>query len=155
MKKFLFIYWSTTALLFALLYWELSPIANIINPLQTDLTTALVSVALPADIVDGYTIIINSHYRLVIEKACNGLIPYLFFLSSIIAFPSATAHKIRWALMGYIVLTTINSFRIWLVAQLVLEEVGNFSLAHGFIGSSILIFTVVLLFILFLRNVKK
>jgi len=53
-----------------------------------------------------------------------------------------------------IIITTINSFRIWLVAQLVLEEVGNFSLAHGFIGNSILIFTVVLLFILFLKNRK-
>jgi exosortase/archaeosortase family protein len=151
MKKFLFLYWSTTALLFTLFYWELSPIATTINTIQTNFITTLVSITLPIDMTDGYTIIINSHYRLVIEKACNGLIPYLFFLSSIIAFPSAIVYKIKWALLGYIIITTINSFRIWLVAQLVLKELDNFSLAHDFIGNSLLIFTVILLFILFLK----
>jgi len=152
MKKFITLYWLNIALLFAIFYWELSPIADIINSLQTDLTTYLTAQTLEDELMRGYEILINSHYSLVIEKACNGLIPYLFFLASIIAFPSTIIHKVKWALIGYILLTFINTFRIWLITQLVLSEVGNFSLAHDFVGNAMLIFTSLLLFILFVKS---
>jgi exosortase/archaeosortase family protein len=125
-----------------------------LNQLQTDLTTYIISLILNDEIIKGYEIIINSHYSLVIEKACNGMVPYLFFLASIIAFPSTLLHKIKWVLVGYIIITTINIFRIWLVAKLVLAEVDNFSLAHDFIGNAILIFTALTLFILFVKTKK-
>jgi exosortase/archaeosortase family protein len=155
MKKFLLLYWSTTALLFTLFYWELSPIANILNPLQTDLTAYLTSLTLEEHLTKGHEIIINKHYHLVIEKACNGLVPYLFFLSSILAFPSTLSQKIKWAIVGYAIITLINIFRIWLISRLVLAEVGNFSLAHDFIGNILLILTALTLFILFVKTRKR
>jgi exosortase/archaeosortase family protein len=154
MKKFILLYWLNIILLFSLFYWDISPIAEILNQLQTDLTTYIVSLTLNDEITKGYEIVINSHYSLVIERACNGMVPYLFFLASIIAFPSTLLHKIKWVLVGYIIITTINIFRIWLIAKLVLAEVGNFSLAHDFIGNAILIFTALTLFILFVKTKK-
>jgi exosortase/archaeosortase family protein len=154
MKKFILLYWLNIILLFSLFYWDISPIAEILNQLQTDLTTYIVSLTLNDEIIKGYEIIINSHYSLVIEKACNGMVPYLFFLASIIAFPSTLSHKIKWVLVGYTIITTINIFRIWLVAKLVLVEVDNFSLAHDFIGNAILIFIALTMFILFVKTKK-
>ena len=152
MKRFLLLYWLMIALLFLVFYWDLSPIATVINQLQTDIVTNLTSLTLPDNIMQEYEIVINRHYRLVIEKACNGMVPYLFLLASIIAFPSTIKHKIKWAMIGYILITAVNIFRIWLITQLVLEEVGNFSLAHDFLGNFILIFMAVFLFVFFVRK---
>jgi exosortase/archaeosortase family protein len=154
MKKFLLIYWLNIALLFTLFYWNISPIANILNSLQTDLTAYLVSLTLDETLTKGYEIIIDSHYSLVIEKACNGMIPYLFFLASIIAFPSSLLCKIKWGVIGYATISVINILRIWIVTQSVLLKPDNFSLTHDFIGNSMLILTALILFISFVKNKK-
>ena len=155
MKKFLLTYWLGIALLFAIFYWELSPISTTINTLQTDLTAYLTALTLPLGMIEEHKIFITSHYALVIEKACNGMIPYLFFLASIIAFPSSIAHKIKWAIIGYFIITAINVFRIWFVTQFVLEEKQNFSLAHDYLGNGILILTGLVLFTSFVKTRVK
>lgn len=155
MKKFLFTYWLGIAMLFGVFYWDLSPISLIINQLQTDLTAYLTSLTLTDGMMKDYHILINPSYALVIEKACNGIIPYLFFLASIIAFPSTLIHKIKWAIMGYGVILIMNVFRIWLVTQFVLDAQHNFSLAHDYIGNALLIFTGLILFIGFVKSRKS
>ncbi len=155
MKKFLLTYWIGIALLFVIFYWELSPISTTINTLQTNFTTFLTSLSLPTGMIKEHKIFINPHYALVIEKACNGMIPYLFFLASIIAFPSTLIHKVKWAIMGYFFITTINIFRIWFVTQFVLEERNNFSLAHDYLGNGILILTGLVLFTSFVKTRAK
>ena len=152
MKKFLLSYWTGIALLFASFYWEFSPLSHTINLLQTHLTAYLTSLILPSGMIIEDKIFINPHYALVIEKACNGMIPYLFFLASIIAFPSSTKHTIKWAVMGYIFITFMNIFRIWFVTLFVLEEESNFSLAHDYLGNGILILTGLLLFTSFVKT---
>ena len=152
MKRFFLPYLGMTTLLFLVFYWELSPISTVINQLQTDIVINLTSLTLPDNIMQEYEIIINRHYRLVIEKACNGMVPYLFFLASIIVFPSTIKDKIKWGVIGYIAITAVNILRIWLVTQFVLEEVGNFSLAHDFVGNFMLIFMGLVLFVLFVRG---
>ena len=152
MRKFLLTYWAGIVLLFASFYWEVSPLSNVINILQTNLTAYLTSLTLPSGMLIEHRILINTHYALVIEKACNGMIPYLFFLASIIAFPSSTKHTIKWAIMGYIFITFMNIFRIWCVTLFVLEEESNFSLAHDYLGNGILILTGLLLFTSFVKT---
>ncbi len=152
MKKFLIFYWFNIILLFAIFYFDISPIADIINSIQTNFTSYLTSLTLPTNQMIGDKIIIDSHYSLIIEKDCNGLIPYLFFLASIIAFPSSLQHKLKWIIYGYITIVSINIFRIWLITKVVLQSKSNFSLAHDFIGNSLLIFTALLLFILFIKT---
>ena len=155
MKRFLLTYWMGIALLFAIFYWDLSPISTTINNIQTNLTIFLTSLLLPTGMIEEHKIFISPHYALVIEKACNGMIPYLFFLASIIAFPSNSIHKAKWAVMGYFFITTINIFRIWFVTQFVLEEKSNFSLAHDYLGNGILILTGLVLFTSFVTTRTK
>ena len=155
MKKFLLSYWLGIALLFGVFYWDLSPLSSTINTMQTDLTAYFTSLTLADDMMDNYRILINEHYSLVIEKACNGMIPYLFFLASIIAFPSTLQHKLKWAVIGYIFIILMNTFRIWFVTELVLQERNNFSLAHDYIGNGLLILTGLLLFTWFVKSRKR
>ena len=155
MKKFLLSYWLSIALLFALFYWEVSPFSLAINEFQTNLTALLTSFSLPQGMMEAHRIFITEHYALVIEKACNGMIPYLFFLASIIAFPSTLIHKVKWALMGYLFISAINVFRIWFVTQFVLQEQTNFSLAHDYLGNGLLILTGLILFTSFIKTRKK
>jgi len=155
MKKFLLSYWLGIAMLFGVFYWNLSPLSSVINTFQTDLTSYFTSLTLHDDMMDNYRILINEHYSLVIEKACNGMIPYLFFLASIIAFPSTLMHKVKWAIMGYIFISLMNVFRIWFVTQLVLQERQNFSLAHDYLGNGLLILTGLLLFTWFVKSRKR
>ncbi|MCK4442331.1 MAG: hypothetical protein KAU90_10015, partial [Sulfurovaceae bacterium] len=71
MKKFLITYWLSIGLLFAIFYWDLSPISFFLNNGQTDLTSFLTSLTLPSMMMENHNIIISSNYQLVIEKACN------------------------------------------------------------------------------------
>ena len=155
MKKFIFTYWLGILLLFTLFYWEQSPFSLPINAFQTNLTALLTSFSLAEGMMEAHRIFITEHYALVIEKACNGMIPYLFFLASIIAFPSTLGHKIKWAIMGYIFISAMNIFRIWFVTQFVLQEQNNFSLAHDYLGNGLLIFTGLILFTSFIKTRKK
>ena len=155
MKKFLLSYWLGIALLFGGFYWNLSPLSSTINLFQTNLTAYFTSLTLAEDMMKDYHILINAQYSLVIEKACNGMIPYLFFLASIIAFPSTLIHKVKWVIMGYIFISLMNVFRIWFVTQLVLQERQNFSLAHDYLGNGLLILTGLLLFTWFVKSRKR
>lgn len=155
MRNFLLTYWFGIALLFIVFYWELSPLSEIINNVQTNFTAHLTSLTLEKGMMHEHKIFITDYYALVIEKACNGMIPYLFFLASIIAFPSTIQHKLQWALMGYLFISAMNIFRIWFVTEMVLDEKRNFSLAHDYLGNAILILTGLVLFTSFVKTRKK
>jgi exosortase/archaeosortase family protein len=83
------------------------------------------------------------------------MIPYLFFLASILAFPSTLIHKIKWAIMGYLFISAMNVFRIWFVTQFVLQEQKNFSLVHDYLGNGLLILTGLILFTSFIKTREK
>jgi len=155
MIKFLLTYWIGIALFFGIFYWDGSPLGLLINQYQTNLTSYLTSLTLPNEMMNNYRIFITNNYSLIIEKACNGIIPYLFFLASIMAFPATLLHKVKWAIFGYILISLINTFRIWMVTQFVLQEQNNFSLAHDYLGNALLIFTGLMLFIVFVKSRKK
>jgi len=152
MKKFLLTYWLGIILLFALFYWNQSPISDFINHVQTNLTSLFTSFTLKEGMMEGHRIFITQHYALVIEKDCNGIVPYLFFLASIIAFPSTSIHKLKWAIFGYLFISLINVFRIWFVTQFVIHEKENFSLAHDYLGNGLLILTGLVLFTSFIKT---
>lgn len=155
MKKFLLTYWLSIALLFTLFYWEFSPFSQSINNLQTNLTSFLTSLVLAEGMMEANKIFITTHYALLIEKGCNAMVPYLFFLASILAFPSTFLHKIKWIIMGYLFITSINIFRIWFITQFVMSNQNNFSLAHDYLGNGLLILTGLMLFIAFIKTRAK
>ena len=155
MKKFLFTYWFAILFLFTLFYWDASPFSVYVNTFQTTLTSLMTAQVLPEGMMEAHRIFISEHYALVIEKACNGMIPYLFFLASILAFPSTVQHKLKWAVMGYLFITIMNIFRIWFVTQFVMQGENNFSLAHDYLGNGLLILTGLILFTSFIKTRKS
>lgn len=139
-------------MLLILFYWSSSPFSEIINQIQIKISSLLTELTLEEGIVQGSYISISPRQTLVIDKACNGLIPYFFFLSSILAFPSTLVHKLKWAILGYFIITIVNIFRIWFITQLMMISKDNFSLAHDYLGNIFLVLTVVLLFISFIKT---
>ncbi|HHD75753.1 MAG TPA: exosortase/archaeosortase family protein [Campylobacterales bacterium] len=152
MKKFTLHYLLTLLILFTLFYWEASPIAYLINNLQIDLTSYLTAFTLSDEMMQENKIWINPMLLLIIDKACNGFIPYFFFLASVIAFPTSIIHKLKWALIGYVVLSLLNVFRIWFISQLVMLEESHFALAHDVFGNLFLLIGGLGLFVGFVKT---
>ena len=144
MKKFLSLYLFSSLILFTIYYFNIFYISSI----QTDLTAYLLSIILPDNLMKSHEIFIDSRYSLIVERACNGLIAYFMLLASIISYPLTIKKKIIWIVISYIIITTVNIFRIWLVTQFVLKDKSYFYLSHDIIGNILLIFTSLLLFII-------
>jgi exosortase/archaeosortase family protein len=155
MKKFLLTYWLGIFILFVLFYSEYSPLSPFINAFQTNITSLLTSLSLEEGMVLENRIFITENYALVIEHSCNGMIPFLIFLASIVAFPAKPLHKLKWAIMGYVIISSMNIVRIWLITQFVIQEQSHFSLAHDYIGNALLILTGLILFVVFIKTREK
>lgn len=153
MKQFGYQYLALLALLFAVLYWELSPVAEFLNYYQTKLTLFFLELGLKEGQLRGIDIMVNPHYKIIITKACNGMIPILVLFSAILAYPAEWIHKVRWMFVGYLVLTSINIVRLLMVAHFVKKQ-PDFSLYHDLFGNLLLMATGLLLFYLFLRGAR-
>jgi len=157
MKKFIALYFLFLALLFTLFYADTSIISSALNDGQTKLTLYFLKLFLEPGQLQGIDIWINPHYRIIINQACNGMIPILFLWASVLAFPSNVWHKIFWIGIGYIIFSLVNIFRILLVVHFVEQPEGqsNFYWSHDLLGNSILIVVGLGLFIAFIKTVSK
>lgn len=151
MKKFTLLYLVLLPLMFALFYWDISPAAEFINHYQTKLTLYFLDMGLEEGRLKGIDIMINPYYKIIVTKACNGMIPILVLLAAILAYPVDWIHKAWWALVGYIVLTSINIIRLLMLAHFIKGQ-PDFPLYHDLVGNVLLMFTGLLLFYLFLRG---
>lgn len=152
-SKFLIKYIFYIVILFGVFYLDFSPIANLINSFQIDLISNFLSLFL--DNIDGRDIIISSHYKLVIERDCNGLMVYYIFLATILASNVEWRYKILWVFIGYVVISAVNIFRIFIITNLVLESRSNFHLAHDIFGNILLFITAISLFLIFIKLVRE
>ncbi|CAA6827031.1 MAG: Unknown protein [uncultured Sulfurovum sp.] len=152
MKNFTWVYLLTIVILFVFFYWEASPLSKHLNNWQINLSAFLSSLTLNENLMEGNRIFISKSLTLVIDKSCNGFIPYFFFLASVLAFPSNIKHKIKWAFIGYIVLSLLNVFRIWFITQFVMQTESNFSFAHDYLGNIFLVMSGLILFVIFIRT---
>ena len=157
MKKFIALYVLFLALLFTLFYADTSVISTTLNQGQTKLTLYFLSIFLEPGQLKGIDIWINPHYRIIINQACNGIIPVLFLWASILAYPSPFWHKILWMGIGYLLFTLVNVFRILLVVHFVEQEGGrgNFYWSHDLLGNSLLMIIGLGLFIAFIKTSNK
>jgi exosortase/archaeosortase family protein len=126
-------------------------ISNAVNDFQKDTTLYFLSLFFEDRISNDY-IIISDSYRLFISKACNGLIPFLFFVASVLAYHSSIQCKILWLIIGYIVILFANILRIAFVTQMVVIDQQNFLWAHDYIGNMFLLLLGLSLFFLFIQN---
>jgi exosortase/archaeosortase family protein len=157
MKQFIALYFLFLLILFTLLYADTSIVSTILNNTQTKLTLFLLNIFLDPGQLQGIDIWINPHYKIIINQACNGIIPILFLWASILAYPSTIWHKILWIVIGYILFTLVNVFRILLVVHFTEQQAGqaNFYWSHDLLGNSILMLVGLGLFIAFIKTSSK
>lgn len=126
-------------------------ISNAVNNFQKESTLYFLSLFFEDRMFNDY-IIISDSYRLFVSKACSGLIPFLFFVASILAYDSSIQSKIVWLAIGYIVILFANISRIVFITKMVLIDQQNFFWAHDYIGNMFLLLLGISLFYLFIQN---
>ena len=154
MIRFFFLYLVVLAILFLLFYADTSILSRWAAGFHQQLLLQSLESILDPGQVSGSDVLVSPHFRLRIVKACNGMIPFLFYAASLIAFPARLSHKAVWLLIGYIVIISINILRIAFVARMVEVDTHHFELAHDFIGNGFLAITVLLLFVWFIKRSK-
>jgi len=151
MKKFVLLYLLLLLILFGLFYWQISPMAEYINYYQTKMTLYFLKIGLRDGQLLGIDIWIHPHYKIIITKACNGMIPILILLAGVFAYPVNWIDKFIWGLIGYLILTVSNILRLLMVAYFVKSQ-ADFPLYHDLFGNIFLIIMGLLLFYFFIRR---
>ena len=156
MKRFIALYFLFLVLLFTFFYADTSSVSTFLNEGQTKLTLFFLDMFLAPDQLLGIDIIINPHYKIIIDQACNGMIPILFLFASILAYPSGIAHKILWMFIGYVLFSIVNILRILLVVYFVEAKGGreNFYWSHDLLGNIILLVLGLGIFVLFIKTTR-
>jgi len=157
MKRFIALYFLFLGLLFVLFYANTSVVSATLNEAQTQATLYALNLFLEPGQMQGIDIWINPKYKIIINQACNGMIPLLFLYASILAFPASFLHKIVWMILGYLAFFVTNVLRILLVVSSVEAEGGreNFYWSHDLLGNTMLMAVGLLLFIGFIKTSKK
>ena len=157
MKQFIGYYFLFIVILFTLFYAPTSILSMGFNDAQTKLTLFMIEMFLKPNQLQGVDIWINPHYKVIISQACNGSIPILFLFASVLAYPARWVHKIIWMLIGYVVFSLVNVFRILLVvyATQTGEGRGDFYWSHDIVGNVLLMFTGLALFVIFMKTARK
>ena len=128
-----------------------------LNEVQTTFTLVFLNIFLDPTQLKGIDIWINPQYKIIINQACNGMIPILFLFASILAYPSTLWHKIFWMSIGYVLFSLVNVMRILLVVYFVEQEEGqgNFYWSHDLMGNALLMGVGLGLFIVFIKTSKR
>jgi len=155
MKKFIISYIILIPAIFGILYWDISPIAEFANHYQRESLLYLLDMGLKDGQLQGIDIIISPYYKVIITKSCNGMIPYLVLVSSILAYPATWIHRVKWLIIGYFVLSTVNVLRLFIVVYFVTKTPSNFELSHDILGNGLLMLSGLTLFYLFLRGSRQ
>ena len=151
---FYFIFLGGLFVLFNASSWQLT---QVLNDMQTNLTLQVLKLFLRPEQLQGVDIWINPHYKIIITKACNGIIPILFLYAAILAYPSTVKHKIVWMIFGYGLFFMVNIVRIlWVVFMTQNGEgKGDFYWSHDIIGNIFLLLTGLGLFVSFIKSSTK
>ncbi len=154
MKRFIALYFLYLFILFMLFYADTPLLSKLVNESQTKLTIFFLKIFLTPGQLQGVDIWINPQYKIIINQACNGLIPIIFLFASIFAYPSTLWHKIYWIIIGYMVFTLVNVFRILLVVYFVEQKAGreNFYWSHDLMGNILLMGVGLGLFIAYIKT---
>lgn len=157
MKRFAALYFLFLLLLFGVFYADTNAVSTTINEAQTALTLFALDLFLEPAQLQGIDIWINPHYKIVIDQACNGMIPILFLFAAILAYPSALWHKIIWMGTGYVLFSLVNVLRILLVVYFVGQkgEQGNFYWSHDLLGNALLMAVGLGLFVAFIKTSRS
>jgi len=157
MKQFVVLYLLYLGGLFFFFYFSTLQFSVMLNDIQTNFTLHILKLFLSSEQVKDIDIWINPHYKIIITKACNGVIPILFLYASILAYPSKIGHKILWMGVGYILFFVVNIVRIlWVVFVTQSGEgQGDFYWSHDLVGNILLMITGLGLFVAFIKTSSR
>ncbi len=157
MKRFIALYFLFLVILFIFFYADTNVFSMYLNEVQTTFTLVFLNIFLDPAQLKGIDIWINPQYKIIINQACNGMIPILFLFASILAYPSTLWHKIFWMSIGYVLFSLVNVMRILLVVYFVEQEEGqgNFYWSHDLMGNALLMGVGLGLFIVFIKTSKR
>lgn len=157
MKRFAALYFLNLIILFMVFYAQTSIVSTLVNEGQTQLTLFFLGMFLPPEQLQGADIWINPQYKIIINQACNGIIPILFLFASILAYPASLWYKLAWIGIGYSIFSLVNILRILLVVYFVEQKGGreNFYWSHDLLGNALLMSVGLGLFITFIKLSKK
>ena len=136
-KTFIISYLVWLGVLFGLFYLNTNSFAVFLNELQRDWLMSSLRYFL-GDIVRDIYIYSCDSFRIRITYACNGLVPYYFFLASIFAYPSRWSLRFIWAVLGYIAIYIVNLIRLLFVTQMTRSGGENFWWSHDIVGNMML-----------------
>lgn len=156
MKQFLGLYFLFLVFLFTVFYAPTTSMAIWINEIQSNLTLTALDMFLQPEQLKGVDIWISPQYKIIITKACNGIIPVLFLWASILAFPATWIQKMIWMILGYIVFFVMNIVRILWVVYVTENGKGHgdFYWSHDVVGNILLLLTGVGLFVAYIKSAK-
>ncbi len=155
-QRFVISYLIWLGVLFGVFYWDVSPFSHGINEFLRLKLINIIEMGVEPGRVHGSDIIINSHYKLIIEKACNGMIPVLMYIASVFAYPASWSRRMYWAVGGAMLMLVLNVIRIFIVIYFVLQGGReNFSLSHDVFGNAIFMVAGLLLFYFFIKGAHK
>ena len=150
-RKFLLHYLLWTAGLFLFFYLDTNQLSHWINEAQRNLLIEALRFSLGEERIRGLDILAHPKFRIIITQACNGLIPYYFYLAAVLAFPKRWSDRIFWALIGYLVISVVNLLRLLFVTAMVARSPENFHWAHDLLGNLFLMAVGLALFYAYLR----
>ena len=157
MKQFIALYFLFLSILFVFFYAPTTALASIVNDTQSNLTLYFLDMFLKPDQLQGIDIWINPQYKIIINQACNGVIPILFLFASILAYPSSIGHKILWMILGYVLFSVVNVARILFVVYFTETGEGQkeFYWSHDLMGNTLLMLTGLGVFVAFIKTSSK
>jgi len=126
------------------LYTEtLNPIATFfINKIGIEAMQSGINIILPTSI-------------LKVLFGCNGLEAILIFIAAVLAYKADLSYKLNYLLQGIFLISVINIFRLVLLAYVIEIHSKYFHLMHDYVTQHIMVFLAILLFFIFVSNVKQ
>ena len=157
MKQFIIRYFLFIGIMFGLFYFPTTILSAWVNDAQTSLTLSLLGLFLEPGQLQGSDILIHDNYKIIITRACNGMVPVLYLIASVLAFPSTWRRKIIWVTIGYFLFVGVNFLRLLFVIYITKTGEGHadFYWSHDIVGNMMLMGTGLGMFILFVKGAGK
>ncbi|CAA6828014.1 MAG: Unknown protein [uncultured Sulfurovum sp.] len=157
MKQFVGLYLFFLLVFYIVFYAHTSIVSIGLNEAQTNLTLFFLDIFLSPGQLQGQDIIISPVYKIIINQACNGMIPILFLFASIAAYPAPMLAKLFWMFVGYIIFVIVNVVRILFVVAMTEQGEGQveFYWSHDIVGNTLLMITGLALFVAFIKTSSK
>jgi len=98
---------------------------------------------------------INSGFAVSIQPGCNGIEAIIVLIAAMIAYPAPLEAKIKGMIIGFIAIQLLNVIRIISLFYLGQWNQTAFEWAHKYVWQALIMLDVLIVFILWIRFMKK